>query len=311
MSSILQGYEKAPWLLYDAQEPGDFTKLRIQETLEEGAKYPMAPGAELPYPHDETPDFLVRHDLKTPSGLNLYRYTNYNTPAEDTRVIFYIHGGGFMRGNGKWCRANGITLARYLGLPVYCSEYRYAPEFQYPLPLDDCEEAWDYLTTQCGVKPEDVILAGESAGGTFIFALAARLKRKNKPLPGRIFSLSGFLDMALAGESYKANAVIDPVFGGADISILSNAYGGNSDPLQPELSPVYADVTGFPPTFFCADDHEVFASDSLRLAEKLHAAGIPVQCHISHKLIHAYPFEMADIPETKRVLAAAKAFLLG
>ncbi len=230
--------------------------------------------------------------------------------AEDDRIIFYIHGGGFMRGNEQWNRANAITLVRHFGLPVYCMKYRIIPEHKYPAGLNDVEQAWNYLVEDLGIAPERLILAGESAGATYALALTVRLQEHNKALPGGIAAFSAFLDMAAEGASYTYNKDRDPVFAGFSVQDCTvPAYTDEEDVRQPEISPLYADMTGFPPTFFSSDDHEIFVSDALRTAKKMAECGVPVRCSITHDLMHAFEFEVPDTEEAGRIFKEAKAFL--
>jgi acetyl esterase/lipase len=67
---------------------------------------------------------------------------------------------------------------------------------------------------------------------------------------------------------------------------------------DPEVSPIYSDMKGWPPTIFFADDTEVFVSDALIAADRLHKQGIRTEAYITHGLIHVYMFEMPEVPES-------------
>lgn len=309
MNPLFQAYQDAPWLVHREEPASDETKKCIVEVMAAEAEYPFAPGNELEYLDDSTPASMSRTDYKLARGLNLYAYCpNALDPAEK-RVIYYIHGGGFMRGNGKWCRMNAITQVKYLGLPVYCGDYRYIPEHKYPAGLDDVEAGWNYLVDVLGIDPQNIIVSGESAGGTYAMALTVRLKRQGRKLPLKLVVLSGYLDMALEGESYLYNIGKDSVFSADDLPNAS-FYTDEEDVKQPEISPLYADFTDFPPAFFAAEDTEIFASDALRAADKMHKAGIAVKGYFTHGLVHAFPFEVPDVPESQAVFAAIKEFLM-
>ncbi|MDR1785605.1 MAG: alpha/beta hydrolase [Spirochaetaceae bacterium] len=306
---LFKDYEGAPWLTHIEKEPSPAAKKRIPELFAEQAPYPMAPGNELVYLDDSTPSTLIRQDVDAPHGLHLYSYKFKQPDPKEKRVIYYIHGGGFMRGNGKWCRKNAISLAVNLGLPVYACEYRYTPEHKYPAGVDDSTWGWDYLVNKLGIDPGNIIVSGESAGGTYAMALCVRLKRQGRPLPGKAVILSGYLDFALESPSYKLNREVDPVFN-VDLAPTVPFYLDDLSKVKdPEVSPKYADFTGFPPTFFCVDDAEVFLSDALIVADKMHKLGIPVKVYVSHGLIHVFPFEMPEVPESQDAFKAMKKFL--
>lgn len=303
---VLDGFQGASWLIHDTAEILPETRQAIEAFRIEAAKYPFTPGIEVGYPNDETPEGMTREDFQLPSGNNLYLYTPKDVPCEEKRAILYIHGGGFIRGNGKWCRANAISQSRYFHLPVYCNEYRCAPAYQYPIGIDDTERAWEFLINQQGLKPENIIVSGESAGGTFAMTLIHRLKKKGAGLPCMQILLSPVLNLAQDGESHKYNLGRDQSFD----SLLNFAlYTGSADLKDPDVSPIYGDYEALPPTFFFADDTEIFVSDTLVSAQRLHQLGIRTKVYLTHNMFHVFPFELPDIAESKRVYAAMREFI--
>ncbi|MDR1815704.1 MAG: aminotransferase class I/II-fold pyridoxal phosphate-dependent enzyme [Clostridiales Family XIII bacterium] len=301
MNPLFNEYVGAPWLEHVETEPSPYAKKRQPEIFKEQEAYPMSPGNELTYLDDSTPAGVEREqDIEMPNGLHMYHYVPKQRDPSERRAIYYIHGGGFMRGNGRWCRLNAITQVKNLGLPVYAVEYRYTPENKYPKGLDDATWGWDYLVNTRGLGPADIIVSGESAGGTYAMALCARLRRQGRPLPGGLVILSGYLDMTLTSPSYKANFGIDPVFT-VDLSLFVPYYIDDLSKLkEPEVSPIYSDFTGYPKTFFCVDDTEVFLSDALIVCDKLARLGIECKAYVPHGLMHVFPFEMPDIPESQK-----------
>jgi acetyl esterase/lipase len=309
VKKLLAGYEDAPWLIHISDPPSEETIKATEAGAAKQADYPLAPGNELEYLDDTTPPGVTREDIPMPTeGLNMYLYIPENLPADEKRIIYYIHGGGFMRGNKWWCRQNAISHLRYLGLPVCAVEDHYTPEFKYPTGIDDCEWGWNYLINEKGYKPENIIVSGESAGGTYTMALAVRLKSKGLPMPRNLVVLSGYLDFALESPSYTLNFGVDPTFN-IDMHPTIEFYTPLGKVKEPEVSPVYADVEGFPPTFFAADDTEIFFSDSLIVADKMHKKGIPCRVLASHGLVHVYQLEMPDLPVSQRMWGLLKDFI--
>jgi acetyl esterase/lipase len=310
MNPIFDKYVGAVWLERDEAGPSEAAKQRQLEVAEEQSAFPMAPGNELSYLDDSVPAGFVRGAITTPNGLNLYHYSKEaDTVDGDDRIIYYIHGGYFMRGNEWYCRMCAGVLAKFFGLPVYACEYRYMPEHKYPAGLDDVTWGWNYLVDELGLDPAKIIVVGESAGGTFAMALGVRLKREGRALPGGNVIMSGFLDVSCETPSYKYNLGVDPTFVAPLAPSTMELYLADASQAQdPEVSPVYADLTGFPPTFFHADDTEVFVSDSLICAEKLHAAGIRVKVFLSHGLNHIYPLEMPELAESHEVYEKVREF---
>ncbi|MDR3337368.1 MAG: alpha/beta hydrolase [Treponema sp.] len=308
MNPLFEDYKDKPWLIHTETEPSQKTKNCIPRLLELSEKYPIAPGNELDYFDDTTPDTMIREDITTAGGVILYKYTPKNLDPGEKRVIYYIHGGGFMRGNTNWCRANAICHVRNFGLPAYAATYRYTPEFKYPAGLEDAEDGYHYMVNKQGHDPSDIIVTGDSAGATYMFALCGRLKRQGKKLPGRLISMSGFLDFTFKGASYKYNLGKDIMFT-APLDESVHFYTDEPDATNPDISPIYMDFTGLPPAFFTADDTEVFVSDALTAADKMDKAGIPVKAHIMHGLWHDFLFETPEIEESKLIYKELSAWL--
>jgi acetyl esterase/lipase len=277
--------------------------------MEKEADYPMGPGVELLFLDDSTPDTMTLDVYKSSAGQNLYLYTPKNLSPGEHRVFYYIHGGSYMRGNGPWCKTNAMSLARYLGMPVFATEYRYIPEHPFPAACDDNEAAWNYITQTLGHSPADIILGGESAGGNFIGSLVERLLKKGAALPRCMVFISAAMDFTYSSASYTDNKVRDKTFGEVDFAETEGVYTDKDNLKNTEVSPVFADASKWPPSFYYVDESEVFLSDSLITAEKIHKAGKPVEVYITYGLIHCFMFEAPNIPESAACFKAMKAFI--
>jgi acetyl esterase/lipase len=298
LDKLFKDYADASWLTHIESDPSPEAQKRMPEFMKELEPYPMEPGRELDFLDDRTPEDVTREDIDAPHGLHLYHYEPKEKNPSDDRIIYYVHGGGFMRGNEYWCRYNAIHQAQNLGLPVYACEYRYIPENKYPKGVDDVEWGWNYIVNELGFDPKKIIITGESAGGTYETSLMMRLKRQGRELPAGCVCMSGMLDMSAESPSYTLNNGIDPMFS-LDFSSFFPLYLDDLSKIHdPEVSPRYGDFSGFPETIFFADDTEVFVSDALIGADKLHALGIRTEAYITHGLTHCYAFELPELPES-------------
>ncbi len=118
-------------------------------------------------------------------------YAEWITPdgAPQDKVILYIHGGGFMSGSCLTHRMHVAKFALGTGVKALLFDYRLAPEHPYPAAVDDCLAAYRWLLAE-GYAPANIVIAGESAGGTLTLATLVALRDLALPLPSGGVSIS-------------------------------------------------------------------------------------------------------------------------
>lgn len=160
-------------------------------------------------------------------------------------AVLYLHGGSFLGGSS---RTYGDVLARLClaaRAPVIAPNYRLAPEYGFPVAIDDAVSAYRSLLDS-GIAPARIALAGDSAGGNLVLALLLRLRDARQPLPAAAALLSPWVDLTATGGSLVANAIYDWAEPG-DFAAWAAHYAGPADLRQPLISPRYADLHGLPP----------------------------------------------------------------
>ena len=208
-------------------------------------------------------------------------------PKEERRsgVILYLHGGGYTCGDIEYAKGFASTLASECGVRVFCAAYRLAPETRFPGALDDAEESYRYLLSK-GFEPEQICLCGESAGGGLIYALCLRLRERALPLPCGIIAISPWVDLTGSGESYEYNRENDPSLSEELLRFYAECY--TDDVKNPEVSPLFGELGGLPPSLIFAGGDEILLDDSKRLHEKLLASGCDSKLIIAPERWHAY-----------------------
>ncbi len=215
------------------------------------------------------------------------------TVSDPEAAILYLHGGGFVAGGLDYARGFGSLLAAEIGLRVFFPAYRLAPEHPYPAALKDVLATYRYLTKTLGILPEKLILCGESAGGGLAFSLCLMQKRMGKALPCGMVAISPWTDLTMSGPSYEANKEIDPSMTRERLQYFAGCYSG--DPQDPLVSPLFGDVTDFPPSLILSGGDEIMLSDATGIHERLLAAGCRSEHRIKDGLWHAYPlYDLAD-----------------
>ena len=212
-------------------------------------------------------------------------------PKEERRsgAVLYLHGGGYTCGDHEYAKGFASTLAAECGVRVFCAAYRLAPETRFPGAVDDAEESYRYLLSK-GYTPEQICLCGESAGGGLIYALCLRLKERGLPLPCGIIAISPWVDLTVSGESYVTNKDADPSLTEELLRFYAKCYA--DDVRAPEVSPLFAELDGLPPSLIFVGGDEILLDDSKRMHEKLLQSGCKSQLVIAPERWHAYVLYM-------------------
>lgn len=228
----------------------------------------------------------------------------------EARVILYLHGGGYNLGSLHTHRALAARIGRACRARVLTIAYRLAPEHLFPAALEDAVRAYCWLLAE-GVQPDQLALAGDSAGGGLAIATLVSLRYHGEPLPAAAVCLSPWVDLELAGYSLTANAAADPVLTRATLRAWAKNYLGGKDPRAPFASPLYADLHGLPPLLLQVGSEEILYDDAVRLAERALAAGVNVELEVSKNMFHGWHLFASKLPEAQQAIARLAEFIEG
>lgn len=222
--------------------------------------------------------------------------------SSEEKVILYFHGGGYAFCSANTHRPLAASIGKAAGMKVLFPEYRLAPEHPFPAAIEDAVIVYRWLLGQ-GYDPANIIFAGDSAGGGLSVAATLVLRDQNEPLPRAIVCLSPWVDLTGSGESYRKNKGVDPYLTVQGVKDAALMYSGHKKPLDhPLISPVFADLTGFPPLFIQAGNHEILQSDAQLLAKKARQAGVKVTFKIWDKMWHVWQISGDRLPEAKKAI---------
>jgi monoterpene epsilon-lactone hydrolase len=241
---------------------------------------------------------------ETPPGATLENLDAGGVPAERIctdgaaadRVMLYLHGGGFVLPPSNGSRRLAAALSRATGACALMPHYRIAPEDPFPAAVRDGVQGYRWLREQ-GIAATRIVIIGDSAGGTLTLSTALSLRDGGDEPPAALVTVSAATDLTLAGETHKTKVAADPVLGRADVDFSTRSYLGTADPHDPLASPLYADVHGLPPTLLMAGTQETLASDSIRMADRMRNAGVPVEIEIWPGMPHDWPLIIPEIME--------------
>ncbi|MBB3188908.1 alpha/beta hydrolase [Halomonas cerina] len=205
------------------------------------------------------------------------------------RRLLYLHGGSWIAGSPAGHRPLAVRLARATHAEVIVIDYRLAPEHPFPAGLEDCLDAWDWLCASH--SDDDLLLAGDSAGGNLTLACLNVLKAKGQRLPDAAIAFSPATDLRWTGDSLRHQAALDPILDPAVLPLVTQAYLGPSPsapPDDPRVSPLEGDLRGLPPLLLQCGEAEILLDDSRRYAEAAHRQGSPVRLSLWADMPHVF-----------------------
>jgi monoterpene epsilon-lactone hydrolase len=229
--------------------------------------------------------------------------------SDASGVLLYFHGGGYCSGSIVSHRRLVTEAGRAAGVRTLAIDYRRAPEHPYPAAHDDALTAWRFLRKQ-GLAAKRIAVGGDSAGGNLTLALIERLRASGDDLPACAWLLSPWTDLTMSGTTLHTKDAVDPLIHKAYLTELADAYAPPPvDRRDPLISPLFADLTGFPPILIQVGSAETLLADATRLAETAGAADVGVTLEIWPHMIHAWPVWNAGLEDGRRALASAGQFI--
>jgi monoterpene epsilon-lactone hydrolase len=243
------------------------------------------------------------------NGVKAFIVTPATIPeANRNRLLVHVHGGGYVFGPGEAALPEAILMAGFGGFKVISVDYRMPPDFPYPAAMDDAMAVWKEAVKLA--DPRNMAIFGTSTGGAMTLAMVLRAKTEKLPLPAAIAPGTPWSDLAKTGDSYETNEWIDNVLVTWDgwLGRAAKLYANGHDMKDPQLSPIYGDFTGFPPTILTTGTRDLFLSNTARTHRKLRRAGVVAEMHVYEGMSHAqYQFDV-NAPETKEAFTEIAQF---
>jgi acetyl esterase/lipase len=230
------------------------------------------------------------------------------TGAMKDKVLLYLHGGGWMMGSPNTIRMLTAELAKTTKMRVLSVDYRLAPEHPFPAALEDCIAVYKWLLST-GIKPKNMIIAGDSAGGNLTLTTLIKLRDEGIPLPAGGIPLSPATDLSyvedisLLDELYLKNAATDPILADIGVYWWSYIYIAGSNPKDPLISPVFADLKGLPPLLIQASTCEMLYSEIKRVYDRAKKVGVNITLQTWDDMVHVFQgFGLHQLPESEEAI---------
>jgi monoterpene epsilon-lactone hydrolase len=235
------------------------------------------------------------------AGVRTDIITSLTTPeANKNRVLINLHGGGFILDSGSLIE--GIPIAYLTKTKVVSVYYRLAPENPFPAAVDDVVAVYKELLKT--YQPRSIGIFGTSAGAILTGEVAIKIKQLGLPLPAALGMFSTLADFSRPSDSQQLFALNG--FSG-DIAPQTSdrphdeRYVGKTDPKDPVLSPLFADLHGLPPCLLVTSTRDLLLSNTSMFHLALLRAGVSAQLVVFEALPHAFWYHF-QLPETKEAL---------
>ncbi|MEV6825132.1 alpha/beta hydrolase [Amycolatopsis sp. NPDC051102] len=196
-------------------------------------------------------------------------------------VFLEIHGGGFFMGSAARSDIRNRRLADELGVVVASVDYRLAPEHPWPAAPDDCETAalWLVEHAQRRFGTAKLAVGGFSAGATLAMTTLLRLRDRGVSACTGAVLQCGTYD--LSARTPAGRLIADEYF--------LDAYAGTApDRTDPDLSPIYADLSDLPPILMVVGENDILLHDNLAMAARLSASGADVDVRVYPDSPHGF-----------------------
>ncbi|GAA3629254.1 hypothetical protein GCM10022236_34440 [Microlunatus ginsengisoli] len=237
------------------------------------------------------------------AGVDTYVLRAEGVSDSDTTPIYLdLHGGGLIFGAGDLTRVWGSMTASRHRMLVWCPDYRMPPRHPYPAAVDDSLAVYRALLKVR--DPAHVVVGGASAGGNLAAALLLRARDEGLPMPAALVLPTPMVDLTESGDTFHTLEGVHDLRGQMPVNLL---YANGHDLTEPYLSPVFADLSDFPPTFLSSGTRDLLLSNTVRMHRKLLAAGVETELHVFEAMPHG-GFS-GSTPEDAELDAAMNTFL--
>ncbi|MBY5934945.1 alpha/beta hydrolase [Tateyamaria omphalii] len=263
--------------------------------------------------HPPHPDVMITpHSCDGPNGPIPCEIHRPNAlPNTDAPVLIFYHGGGHVGGSLTSHRDICRQLAYEVNMAVVAVDYRLAPEFKFPVGINDCIAAFDAIARDAvslGFDPKRIAVGGDSAGGNAA-AIVAQQRRDADVSPKYQLLWVPWLDMSKQSRSYDLFE-LGYYLEKPKMEWFTDHYLEDvSQALDPLASPLLGEVSGVCPAGVLVAGFDPLRDEGCAYAEKLKDAGVPTELHLFEDLVHIFINIGGHVPAARRAFDQAVSML--
>ena len=269
------------------REDGEFDSLKTQKEL------------SLPEPPKSYAKRCEKIEIGDAKGFWIDKHNTKNG------VLVYLHGGAFYFGPVKEHWEYIAKISQMTEMAALVIDFKLSPQHPFPLGFNDIIEMVSNVDL-----PENWFFLGDSSGAGMAVAATFKLKKLNKPVPKKIILMSPWLDCTLQNPAINLNKHTDPMMTVERLSNAAREYAINDNLQTPLISPMFADITGLPPTLIQMGTADLLLWDCRKFYLKCLDAKIDVQYEEYPDSFHDFMM-LGFLPEAQKALKSQKEFLTG
>jgi acetyl esterase/lipase len=229
------------------------------------------------------------------------------------RAVLYFHGGAFFTCGLNTHRRLVSRISYAAKQPVLNVGYRQMPYEPITESVADGVDGFAWLLEQ-GYRPENITIAGDSAGGYLAFSVARAVMDRGWGRPAGVVALSPFLDFDPGGKKAHRNAnrcQTFPLHAVAKLTDVSLRLDNRRGIAGHRVDPVNMPLGDMPPALIHVGSREVLMADAELMANRLVSAGVPCDLQVWEKQVHVFHAAASWVPEARLAIDEIGSFVRG
>ncbi|MBF6399223.1 alpha/beta hydrolase [Nocardia cyriacigeorgica] len=224
------------------------------------------------------------------------------------RLIYYIHGSGYISCSPWTHRGLVSELSRRLHRPVFAVRYRRAPKYRFPAAHDDVLNGYLWLIEQ-GHRPRDIVVMGDSAGGHLALGLCVQLRELGVEQPAALVGFSSLVDPTWQLAQAHNKLVWDQFASARTGRRITHTYLVGADISDSRLDVLGAVGPDLPPMLLQTGGSEILASDSEHYAAALRSVGGRCELEVWSGMFHVFQMGYPQMSEARSALDSVERFV--